>query len=168
MKANKRILGAGVALSLLVMALGARAVLAQKPVPPTPPAAVHQEDGPGDRLQVPSYTGSIALDEAQFEGMNEADEAAALQGMATISADQAKAAAEASNPGATAVRVELDNENSVLVYSVEMSNGLEVKVDAGNGTILHTEPADAHESRGSDTDNVQEGFAEEYEDIVAP
>ncbi len=30
----------------------------------------------------------------------------------------------------------LDNENGCLVYSVGLSNGLEVKVDAGDGRIL--------------------------------
>jgi uncharacterized membrane protein YkoI len=38
--------------------------------------------------------------------------------------------------------VELDNENGVVVYSVELDNGLDVKVDAGNGNILHTEQPD--------------------------
>jgi uncharacterized membrane protein YkoI len=87
--------------------------------------------------------------------MSEADEAAALQPMAGISSDEAQALAEAANPGSTALQVELDNENGVLVYSVELSNGLEVKVDAGNGAILHTEQDDADEE-AADQDNVSE------------
>jgi len=97
------------------------------------------------QTQEPSYTGSILVDETQFGGLSETDEAAALQPMAVISSDEAKATAEAANPGSTALQVELDNENGVLVYSVELDNGLEVKVDAGNGTILHTEQANAGE-----------------------
>jgi uncharacterized membrane protein YkoI len=97
------------------------------------------------QTQEPSYTGSILVDETQFDGLSETDEAAALQPMAVISSDEAKATAEAANPGSTALQVELDNENGVLVYSVELDNGLEVKVDAGNGTILHTEQANAGE-----------------------
>jgi uncharacterized membrane protein YkoI len=70
---------------------------------------------------------------------SEADEAATLQGKATISAADAEAAALAANPGTTVVKTELDNENGVLVYSVELTNGTDVKVDAGNGSILSTD-----------------------------
>ena len=69
-------------------------------------------------------------------------------GKATITVTQAEAAALAANPGTTVVKVELDNENGALVYSVELSNGLDVKVDAGNGEILHTEQA------GNDTTKI--------------
>jgi len=94
---------------------------------------------PDDSVQDPSYTGSVAVDQAQTEGMSEADESATLQGKATISAADAEAAALAANPGATGVKTELDNENGALVYSVELSNGADVKVDAGNGSILFTD-----------------------------
>jgi len=94
---------------------------------------------PDDGVQDPSYTGSIAVDQSQTEGMSEADESAALQGKASISAADAEAAALAANPGATVVKTELDNENGALVYSVELSNGADVKVDAGNGSILFTD-----------------------------
>jgi uncharacterized membrane protein YkoI len=112
--------------------------------------AVEEEVGDQDadvdnQEQEPSYIGSILVDESQYDDLSEADEAVALQGMAIISSDKAKAVAEAANSGSTAFEVELDNENGVLVYSVELSNGLEVKVDAGNGAILHTEQDDADE-----------------------
>ena len=45
------------------------------------------------------------------------------------------------NPGTTATDTELDNEDGFLVYSVELDNGIEVKVDPGNGKVLHTEQA---------------------------
>jgi hypothetical protein len=55
----------------------------------------------GDQNQVeeqqPQYTGSITVDEAQYEGMSEADEAAVLQSKATISAADAEQAALAAN-----------------------------------------------------------------------
>ncbi len=98
-----------------------------------------EKDQGGKQVQSPSYTGSIAVDQKATEGMSEADEAAALQGKAKISAKDAEAAALAANPGTTVVKTELDNENGVLVYGVELSNGADVKVDAGNGKILHTE-----------------------------
>jgi uncharacterized membrane protein YkoI len=98
--------------------------------------------------QQPQYTGSIIVDESQYEGMSEADEAAALQAMAIVSSAEAEAVALDANPGTSVVKTELDNENGVLVYSVELSNDLDVKVDAGNGEVLHTEEAgnDAAES----------------------
>jgi len=108
--------------------------------------------------QQPQYTGSITVDESQYEGVSEADEAAALQAKATITSAQAEAAALAANPGTTVVKTELDNENGVLVYSVELSNGMDVKVDAGNGKILHTERAgsDAAEVDGAENAPGQE------------
>lgn len=158
MKANKRIVGALMGVGLLVMAIGAQTAFAQGP---------QQETGLGDQVQSPLYTGSIVVDESQFEGVSEADEAAALQRRATISAEQAKVAAEKANPGVTAVKVELDNENGVLVYSVELSNGLDVKVDAGNGTILHTEPAGAdQENDEGELNNVQEEHESQADDAA--
>jgi uncharacterized membrane protein YkoI len=108
--------------------------------------------------QQPQYAGSITVDEAQYQAMSEADEAAALQAKATITSTQAEEAALAANPGTTIVKTELDNENGVLVYSVELSNGLDVKVDAGNGKILHTEQAgnDATEVGGTENTSAQE------------
>jgi len=116
----------------------------------------------GDQNQVeeqqPQYTGSITVDEAQYEGMSEADEAAVLQSKATISAADAEQAALAANSGTTIVKTELDNENGVLVYSVELSNGMDVKVDAGTGTVLHTEQAgdDAGEVGSAENESGQE------------
>ncbi|MGB9592763.1 MAG: PepSY domain-containing protein [Anaerolineae bacterium] len=155
MKVDKRIAGAVAGVCLLAGSLGIGMALAQGPVTSSPTAVVQREAGVDDQVQEPLYSGSIAVDQTQFDGMSETDEAAALQKMATISADQAKMAAEAANPGATATKVELDNENGALVYSVELSNGLDVKVDAGNGQILHTEQA-GEDRETSDQDNVQE------------
>jgi uncharacterized membrane protein YkoI len=91
--------------------------------------------------QSPSYMGSLAVDETQYEGMSEVEESAALAGQASISEEQAKTAALWANPGTSVVKVELDNENGVVVYSVELSDGSDVKVDAGTATILHIESA---------------------------
>jgi uncharacterized membrane protein YkoI len=106
------------------------------------------------------YTGSITVGEAQYNGISEADEAAALQTKATITSAQAEAAALAANPGATVVKAELDNEDGFLVYSVELSNGMDVKVDAGNGKVLHTEQAgnDATEVASAENTPGQEAI----------
>jgi hypothetical protein len=179
MRFDRRFAGAALAIGLLAGGIGAGAVLAQGPTPTAPPAAVQAapqpEAGTDDQVQSPGYTGSIPVDQAQYEGVSEADEAAALQGKATISAAEAEAAALAANLGATVVKTELDNENGVLVYSVELSSGLDVKVDAGNGAILHTEQADGdHEAAESsevqgkedvnDQDNVQEQHESQADD----
>lgn len=70
---------------------------------------------------------------------NEANEAATLQSKAAVFAADAESAALAANPGTSVVKTELDDENGTVVYSVELSNGADVKVDAANGTILTTD-----------------------------
>jgi hypothetical protein len=126
---------------LLVGALG-MTVIAQGP---TTPAQIEERSDAGPNEQFPSYSSSIRVDDAQYEGATEADEAIALAGRATITSDQAKAAALEANPGATVVKVELDNENGALVFSVELSNGADVKVDAGNAAVLYTDSGGDHE-----------------------
>jgi uncharacterized membrane protein YkoI len=70
---------------------------------------------------------------------DEAGEVATIANKATISAEQARAAALAANPGATVVEVKLDDENGTIIYSVELNTGADVKVDAQSGTIIGTD-----------------------------
>jgi len=91
-------------------------------------------------VQDPLYEGSIIVDESKYEGVSEEDESEALAGLATITADEAKNFAE-DEIGSTASNVELGNENGSLVYEVQIGKQ-EVKVDAGNGSILHIENDD--------------------------
>jgi uncharacterized membrane protein YkoI len=68
-------------------------------------------------------------------------EAARYQKLARITADQARSAALAAVPG-TATSVELENEDGNLVYGVTVKTSAgerDVKVDAGNGKVLHVE-----------------------------
>jgi uncharacterized membrane protein YkoI len=74
-------------------------------------------------------------------------EAQKLASLAKISSDQAKVTAEKSANG-TASSVKLENENGNVVYVVTVGTK-EVKVDAGNGTILKTESADTAESENT-------------------
>jgi uncharacterized membrane protein YkoI len=99
----------------------------------------------GPDEQGPSYDSAVRVDGAQYEGISEADESAALAGLATLTPEQAKAAALEAHPGTTALQVELDNENGALVYSVELDSGLYVKVDAGNGAVLHVDSGGKYE-----------------------
>lgn len=98
----------------------------------------------------PSYTSSITTPDTAGE-QDAANEASALAKLATITPDQASASAQAAVPG-TVMRVELDNENGSVVYSVEIQTAagvIDVKVDAGNGKVLAQE-ADGAE-QGADT-----------------
>lgn len=154
MKINKYIAGSVIGMSLLVGTIGGSIAFAQTPA----------GSGSGqDQIETPAYSGSITVDQTKYEGMSETDEAGALQGQAKITADEARAAAEAANAGAKATKVELDNENGVLVYSVELDNGLDVKVDAGNGSIVHTEQAGS-DNEVNDQDNTQEEHENQADD----
>jgi uncharacterized membrane protein YkoI len=92
----------------------------------------------GEQVEDGQPDGAEGSEAAEPAG-NEANESAALQGKAAISAAEAESAVLAANPGASVVKTELDDENGTVVYSVELSNGADVKVDAANGTILTTE-----------------------------
>lgn len=119
------------ALSLIIMGAGAKMAFAGE----------KQE-----KAQIPTYTCSTKVPEP---------EPADLSSLAKIKADQAMASAQAAFPGAAVKKVELDNENGCLVYSVFLSNGLDVKVDAGNGSVLH------HEQAGKEGHEGCEGKEEE-------
>ncbi|MFZ2071102.1 MAG: PepSY domain-containing protein [Halobacteriota archaeon] len=106
------------------------------------------DNGPNE--QFPRYGSSIRVDDTRYEGMSETDEAAALAGMATITPEQAKAIALKAYPNTSCVELELDNENGALVYGVELSNGMDVKVDAGNGAVLYVDSGNDHEDFGND------------------
>ena len=82
---------------------------------------------------------------------------------ATITPEEAKAAALAVIPGTTAIEVELENEHGMQVYEVELDNGLEVMVDANDGTVLGPEQEDADGS-ADDADDVQNEVESETED----
>jgi len=108
---------------------------------PEAPEATETDTGPD--VQDPSYATSITA--PQDEGSSEADEAKALASLATITPEQARDAALAAVPG-TAGKVELDNENGAVVYSVEITDSagaeIDVKVDAGNGQVVHQDADD--------------------------
>lgn len=78
------------------------------------------------------------------EAGEEQAEAARFQSLALITAEQARAAALDSVPG-TALTVALENEDGNLVYGVSVrttAGERDVKVDAGNGRVLHVEKAE--------------------------
>jgi uncharacterized membrane protein YkoI len=72
-------------------------------------------------------------------GKSETDEANELAAQAQITLQEAQSTVLSSNPGATIVRAGLENENGAIVYSVILSTGEDVKVDASNGSILSSD-----------------------------
>ena len=77
----------------------------------------------------------------ETEDKAETAESASLEKLARITPEQAISAALAQVAG-TVKKVELENEDGNVVYGVEIqtSKGTrDVKVDAGNGQVLHTE-----------------------------
>lgn len=77
----------------------------------------------------------------------ERSEAARYQSLARITAEQARVAALAQIPG-TVTGVTLENEDGNLVYGVSITTAdgeRDVKVDAGNGKVLHVEQGDSED-----------------------
>ena len=161
---RKWLIGGGILGVLVAAVLVGSVAMTAFAQDPMPPAQTEEQADTDPDEQLPSYDSSIRVDDAQYKGLSEAEEAAALAGLATVTLEQAKAAALEANPGATVVKMELGNENGALVYEVELDNGLDVKVDAGNGTILHTEQEDTDEA--DDLDDVQEEVESQADDAL--
>ncbi|MBN3905880.1 MAG: PepSY domain-containing protein [Nostoc sp. NMS1] len=83
------------------------------------------------------------------ETNDDAQEAAKLQPLAKITAQQAQQTVEAS-VGGKAKSVKLENEDGNLVYSVEIGQQ-DVKVDAGNGKVLYAENANQQDEKNEAT-----------------
>jgi hypothetical protein len=131
--------------ALLAVALVGTGLVVFAQGPTSTPAAGQDQSGPND--QSPAYTCSIRVPEDQANAASQA----------RITADQAKAAALAANAGTTATGVSLDSENGCLVYSVELSNGVDVKVDAGNAQVLHSEAAGPEDSGHGQAEGSERG-----------
>ena len=139
-------------ISMLVLGLllGGGAIGAYQAGAQSKNAVKAQASAEQQETQDPSYKGSITIDETRYEGKNEQDESKALAGSAKITAEQAKQAAEA-KVGGTASKVELGNENGNLVYEVNVGKK-EVKVDAGNKSVLKVEQNDGEEEGENEND----------------
>jgi uncharacterized membrane protein YkoI len=77
----------------------------------------------------------------EAEDKAESAESERLKSLARITPEQASAAALAQVPG-TVMKVELENEDGNVVYGVEIKTAegeSDVKVDAGDGRVLHVE-----------------------------
>jgi len=115
-------IAAVIALSMMLMAVGVGPVVAEGK----------------DSQEEPSYQSSIKVPKPAPKD---------LKSLAKITAVQAKKAALEANPGAKVVKTKLENENGNLVWSVKLSGGVEVQVDAGNGKVLNTEKPEKREPK---------------------
>lgn len=116
-----------------------------------------EQDGSESAGDEAAYASSITVADSGHE-TDDAAEAGTLAQIATISADQASQAALAAVPG-TVDKVELDNENGSVVYSVEIRTDaglIDVKVDAGTGAILAQEADDGESEAGGHGDAAEE------------
>lgn len=108
-----------------------------------------------EQNETPAYKGSIQLPAEQTgTEVPDAQEEAQLQALAKITPQQASQAAQAAVPG-TVTSVKLEDEDGSLVYAVVIGQ-TEVKVDAGNGRVLHQEAAD-NENGGSEQEGSEQG-----------
>lgn len=153
MKLNRFIALAAIAL-LVVGAMGAISMkaFAQSSNPPAQTQNCDQQDDDSAEVQNAPDTDNVEQecgDQNAPDGQESAEAAesadgqdAAPTGMPAISAEAAQKTAEAYLNARTATKTELDDENGALVYSVEFSNGMDVKVDAMTGSVLGTEPTE--------------------------
>jgi uncharacterized membrane protein YkoI len=138
MKLNRFIALAAIAL-LIVGAMGAVSmkVFAQ---PASQTENCDQQDDDTAEVQDAPDTDNVDL---KCGDQNEADDAeTAPIGTPAITAEAAQKTAEAYLNAGTATKVELDDENGKLIYSVEFANNTDVKVDAMTGDVLGTEPTE--------------------------
>ncbi len=111
-----------------------------------------------------SNKGSIYAGEHE-KGTAQGD--AELAGQARITAADAVKAASNAYPGYTTDRVEIENENGYLIYSVKMLDKsgkvLHVKVDAGDAKILAEDKSADNDGETNDSRRESEKNGNEHE-----
>jgi uncharacterized membrane protein YkoI len=134
------------ALGLLLGGSLAGAARAQEPTKTKAQVEAQERVPYKSSIQVPhdstaKHEGREARKGHKGHNARERAETARYQKLARITADQARSAALAKVPG-TVKRVRLENEDGNLVYGVKVmttAGRREVKIDAGNGTVLQVE-----------------------------
>lgn len=128
--------------------------------------SVVSADSQQHRKNETPLNGSIRVDpETKDESLSEAEEDAQYVGLATITEAEAKRAAE-TKVGGTASRFKLGNEKGSLIYEVEIGNQ-EVKVDAGDGTVLEVESGNhGHHDENDGIEDASEGPEDPTDDVV--
>lgn len=148
-KSLKRTITAGALATGLV--LGGVGIVAATTAAAAAPGAAPSSSPAETDSNDSQLVGSIS---APAEGATEdsAAEAAALSSLASTTPAQAAAAAIAAVPG-TAATAQLENADGYVVYQVTVTAAdgtvTDVKVDAGNGSVLAQEAGDANETGGA-------------------
>lgn len=154
LRANHRLRDALiVGVGLLVIASGGGIAFAQNERQETPYRSsiqVAHDDDDNESTDAEEDKKGMESDDGRDASGDEAEDAAEktestrYQSLARITAAQAGAAAAAKVPGTVTAAV-LENEDGNLVYGVSIrtaSGERDVKVDAGNGKVLHIETDD--------------------------
>jgi uncharacterized membrane protein YkoI len=158
---NRKTLIGGL-VGLVLIGGGAAVGLSAANAGTTPPAPVTQpapDNESNDERQDPKLGGSITVPETAGE-QSDAQESGQLAALAKIDAKTAEAAALTSVPGSSIVSSGLGDENGSLVYEVTVKDGAgtlsEVKVDAGNATVLATEAAESADGQNGENGETTE------------
>ena len=104
-------------------------------------AGAESDDESGDHDQLAAAS-SITVDDSAER--SESEEGALLASLATVTAQEAQAAALEVSPG-TVNSIELENIDGSVVYTVEIrtaSGEVDVSIDAGNADVLARETED--------------------------
>lgn len=164
---------AGVALIGGTAAVGLSAANATT-VPAPAPVQASQDGAENGEQQEPKLNGSITVPESATE-QSEADESAQLAELANVDPAAAEEAATGSVSGSSVVSTELGDENGSLVYEVTVKDGAgtltEVKVDAGNATVLDTEAGEDEAGEAADdqggSDNEADGEIDDAQEAAS-
>jgi uncharacterized membrane protein YkoI len=166
-KTKKALYGLLAAIGVTAGAAGIAAATSQSaPSTTTTASAEHGTETHDGGDEAPTYTSSItdkaSGNEAKGAEEDDAAEAARLQKLATVTPEEAKAAALVAEPG-KAGKVELESENGNVVYDVEVTTStgtVDLKIDAGNAKVLQTEKEDGEKNdkkeSGSDKESGNE------------
>lgn len=130
MQVKKLLVGVGAGTLLLASAVAASPFDSAAQQASTPTAQTSQEDDQMNGTPVvgnPTFQPAIDLIRAQE---------IALEGQT----------------GAVVVGVDLDGDDGVLVYDIQLDNGTEVEVDATSGAVIKTEPSANDEGNGDNGD----------------
>jgi uncharacterized membrane protein YkoI len=84
--------------------------------------------------------------------------------VAGVTIDAARTTAQAVFPDKTITKIELESENSVVVYSVRFSDGSRVDISAVDGTVVSSKEGATTSTKGKDTEEEHESEqAEQHE-----
>lgn len=143
MKLNKRLVGIVVLVGLLVGSLAIGAALAGKPgiAVAAPPAQTNDENEAneaGEKDETNETNEANEVNEAAETETGEQNEqdGAVPKDWTGLTLDEAKAVAEAANPGTAVKDAEFEQESGTAVFEVELDNGVELVIDAMTGDII--------------------------------